>query len=91
MKYKNKSCDKGLRNHDSLVTRIELELKNRGYEFIYRNTEYSKQSCGEIDLYTVKDNYVLLFEMKSNHNYKNRKKAKEQLYRAKNNCFFNRN
>lgn len=75
--------------HDSLIDVVESELRSRGYTDIFRNTNYSYKDCGEIDLYAVKNNYVLLFEMKSNDTYKARKKAISQLSRATNNCFNN--
>ena len=77
----------GLRRHDSLIDFVEEELKERGYQSVYKNTVYSRSSCGEIDLFTIRDGYVLLFEMKVTDNYKSRKKAYEQLDRAVTNCF----
>ena len=80
-----------MRKHDSLIDIVGDELVRRGYQTIYRNTEYSVKSCGEIDLWAKRDGYVLLFEMKSTHSYRNRKKAISQLDRAETNCFpFNR-
>lgn len=76
-----------MNRHDSLIDRVEKELKERGYVNTKRNLEYSIKQCGEIDLYAIKDRYVLLFEMKTTDNYKSRKKAIEQLNRATNNCF----
>lgn len=79
--------DISLQRHDSLIDVVEDELRNRGYQSVYRNTEYSNMSCGEIDLFATRGDYVLVFEMKSNNNYKSRKKAFEQLDRAETNCF----
>jgi hypothetical protein len=79
----------GLKNHDSLIDLLGDELEMRGYRTVYRNTEYSVKSCGEIDLWAKRDGYVLMFEMKATNSVKNRKKAYEQLKRAKSNCFPN--
>lgn len=79
--------DRGLERHNSLVDRIEKHMVYRGYNIIYKNTEYNLASCGEIDLWAKKDDYILMFEMKATHNYKNRKKAISQLERAEKNCF----
>ena len=77
--------DSGLARHDSLVDLVNKHLVFRGYNVIYKNTEYSVKSCGEIDLWAKRDGYVLLFEMKSMHSYRNRKKAISQLDRAETN------
>lgn len=76
--------------HDALVEIIEQELWSRGIKETYKFEEYNKGVCGEIDLYARKDNYVLLFEMKSNDTYKARKKAIQQLDRAEKYCFKNK-
>lgn len=73
--------------HDSLIELVAKELDRRGYQSVYKNTEYSARSCGEIDLWTKRDNYILLFEMKCNDTYKARRKAYEQMDRAERNCF----
>jgi Holliday junction resolvase-like predicted endonuclease len=77
----------GERRHDSLIDFVEAELKSRGFRDVYRNVNYNKNKCGEIDLYALRDGYVLLFEMKSTNCYKSRKKALDQLNRARLNCF----
>ena len=76
-----------MKRHDSLIDRVEAELINRGYQTIYKNTTYSEHSCGEIDLWAKRDDYILLFEMKTTYSNKTRKKATEQLNRAEKNCF----
>lgn len=68
--------------HNSLVDLVEEELKFRGYTEIYKNTTYSNGLDGEIDIYAVKNNYILNFEIKCNHTNKAYKKAKDQLSRA---------
>jgi Holliday junction resolvase-like predicted endonuclease len=75
--------------HDALVNIVEKELQRRGFDNIVKFREYSYKQCGEIDIYATKNNYVLLFEIKTNHTYKAQKKAREQLLRAENNCFKN--
>lgn len=79
----------GVANYDFLIDLVEVELRSRGFQSIYKNTLYHQGGCGEIDLYTVRDGYVLLFEMKCTDNYRSRKKATEQLDRASVNCFPN--
>jgi Holliday junction resolvase-like predicted endonuclease len=76
-----------MNNHDSLIDYVEAELGKRGITNTFRNIEYSRNCCGEIDLYAVKGDYVLLFEMKTNNSYKSRNKALKQLSRARLNCF----
>lgn len=73
--------------HDSLIDRVEAELLRRGYDDIHREYEYDK---GEVDLFAIRDNYVLLFEMKSVDNSKARRKAYEQLNRADRYLFRNK-
>ena len=85
MKAKNKGNNQW--RHDSLIDIVEKDLKDRGFKNIYKNTEYSNISCGEIDLWAKKDNYILIFEMKSSYSQRTRNKAIEQLNRAERNCF----
>jgi len=74
--------------HDGLVRLVEQELKNRGFTDIHKFEEYKRHSiCGEIDIYAIKDDYVLLFEIKSNGAYKNEKKAIKQMNRAEKHYF----
>ena len=84
MKAKNSN---GQKRHDSLIELVEQELQNRGFQTIYKNTTYSEHSCGEIDLWAKRDDYILLFEMKSTYSQKTRNKALKQLERAEKNCF----
>lgn len=79
--------NKAEKRHDSLIERIEQELIERNFKSIYKNTTYSEHSCGEIDLWAKRDKYILIFEMKTTYSQKSRKKAIEQLNRAKDNCF----
>ena len=73
-----------MNKHDQLIDIIADELQQRGYTKIHKNIEYNhRKHKGEIDLYAVKDKYVLLFEMKTNFSTKNFGKAKAQLQRAK--------
>ena len=79
MKKKNKGSNG---KHDNLVDLVEEELLSRGYTDIHKHKVYSRGLCGEIDIYTRKDNYILNFEIKCNDNRKMYKKAKDQLARA---------
>lgn len=76
-----------LQKHNSLVDIIENRLNNKGYDIHKYETYCSRKGCGEIDLYAIKDNYVLLFEIKSSE--KRYTKAIEQLERAEKCCFKN--
>jgi Holliday junction resolvase-like predicted endonuclease len=68
--------------HSDLVNVVEKELRQRGYDIIHKNIEYNKTKKGEIDIYAVKNNYILLFEIKCNKHIKSYNKAVDQLYRA---------
>jgi Holliday junction resolvase-like predicted endonuclease len=77
--------------HDALIDIIARELKLRGYTQIYKNIEYkNKGKEGEIDLYAEHNHYRLLFEVKTNYNYKSYCKAIRQLTRAEK-YYFNTN
>jgi Holliday junction resolvase-like predicted endonuclease len=65
-----------------LVDLIEEELIKRNYAGIKKYVEYRNGSCGEIDLFVVKDNYVLLFEAKCTKSRKSYSKAVNQMNRA---------
>jgi hypothetical protein len=69
--------------HDSLVSLVRDRLV--GYDYVGDHFEYKSKKCGEVDLYAIKNNKVLIFEMKCN--YQNRKKAIDQLARARKYCF----
>jgi len=77
-----------LGRHDNLIRIIEHEMKSRGYYNGRKNVEYevkkrkNKVVAGEIDYYIRRGKYIILFEMKCCHSYKNRKKARDQLNRA---------
>lgn len=74
--------------HDSLVRLVEKELIDRGYDNIHTLEEYhTKRSDGEVDLYTIKDNYILNFEMKCTNCYKTRQKVLQQLNRTETTYF----
>ena len=69
--------------HDTLVELVVEELKVRGYTDIHKFEDYkSKGYSGEIDLYTITDNYILLFEIKCTPRGRHERKAREQLDRA---------
>lgn len=68
--------------HDKLVNIIETELKNRGFNEIHKFIHYKNKKSGEIDIYARKNDYIFLFEIKSNYSIKGYNKAKDQLKRA---------
>ncbi len=79
--------------HDQTIDELILRLEESGdYDFIGRNTEYKHpingNVLGEIDCYafkrTANETYLLLFEVKSFNNQKNRTKAYNQLDRHDN-------
>ena len=77
--------------HDNLVIQVINELEERGHDNIKSLIDYNVEGhCGEIDIYAIKDNYVLLFEIKSHKTNSNYRKAKEQLERAETYCFKNK-
>jgi hypothetical protein len=77
--------------HDDLVGRYYEKFKRltKNYNLLKSHFEYSfrnkkgKYYNGEIDLLMIRENKVMIFEMKSEDNAKLRKKARKQLDRAK--------
>jgi len=67
-------------SHDELTDRVEGLLQKKGYT-TFRNVEYRARHSGEIDVYALKDGYILAFEMKSGHGKKCDMHAREQLDR----------
>ena len=74
--------------HDGIVGVVEKELKRRGFNFIRKFEEYSSRGCcGEIDIYAMKDDYILNFEIKCSDCKKSYAKALRQLTRSSSNYF----
>lgn len=71
------------RKHDSLVDIVKEELYDRNIVKVFDHVLYHNGVYGEIDVYGVKNDYVLLFEIKCNDSRGNRKKAENQLERAR--------
>jgi Holliday junction resolvase-like predicted endonuclease len=66
--------------HDRLVGLVEDILHAKKYDVVGTLTKFKVNGRdGEMDLFAIKDNYALVFEVKCSNNYKTRKKAKEQL------------
>jgi len=70
--------------HAQLILTLEERLHDTGnYSEIEKGVSYlTRDACGEIDLYAVRGNRVLVFEIKSSDCRANRKKAEKQLKRA---------
>ena len=70
--------------HDQLVQTLEDRLRATGnYSGIETKTYYSsRRECGEIDLYAMRGNRVVVFEIKSSDSAANSRKAEAQLKRA---------
>lgn len=80
------NVEKAKRNiHNNIVYDLERRLKKGNYTTILKFQEYGKyhRPIGEIDLLGIKNNYVVLFEMKSTNSQRNYVKAVRQLKRAK--------
>jgi hypothetical protein len=75
--------------HDSLVSLVRDRLvQSRLYDLVETHIIYKQgRICGEIDVYGVNGNKVVLFEAKCNLSGKNYRKAVEQLNRAEMYCF----
>ena len=57
-------------NHDALVDLVEEELRNRGYDRISKLLAYETRKSkdkinGELDVFALKDDYALVFEIKA--------------------------
>lgn len=70
--------------HDRLVAELEERLDDSpvDYDVIDNHVEYD---MGEIDLYAIRGNRFLMFEIKCNDTLKARNKAYDQLKRARDN------
>jgi len=65
---------------------VSQYLNVRGYD-VKDHIEYGGYyACGELDVLAFKDNYALVFEVKTTGNYKTRAKAINQLNRAERYC-----
>lgn len=73
--------------HNELTEVIAKELKDRGYNPHLYQEYRTNGACGEIDIFAIKDNYVLLFEIKKTDSIRNYNKAQKQTLRAELNCF----
>lgn len=76
-------------HHKTQLTLVKRLFSSDNYDFIGQNTEYGKTHSfiiGELDVhtfkYTMKKDYLLLFEVKGYHSQKGRLHALEQLDRA---------
>ena len=69
--------------HQGLVAKVEQLLRSKKkYNMIEHNMnlyDSVNRIIGEVDLFAMKENYLLLFEMKSHYTHKQHKKAKFQL------------
>jgi len=67
--------------HNRIVNNLESRLRDSNkYDFIDSCKEFMVHGkYGECDLYAIRDNYGLVFEMKGRDRAKARKKARSQL------------
>ncbi len=78
--------------HNRIIFGMEKRLQQSpvNYDHIIRNRDYGPDSAsiGEIDLFAIKGNRMLIFEMKSNDRLPNYIHAVEQLSRSE--AYFNK-
>ena len=69
--------------HDSIAKHIYERMQESGfYDLVLHNAEYRAGRCGEVDVIGLKNNYVVLIEVKSRNTKKSYDKAASQLKRA---------
>lgn len=67
--------------HDALVNIVAKELKARNFD-VHKFIKFKLyRQDGEMDLYAIKDNYMIIAEIKCSHNYKTEQKAMYQLHK----------
>lgn len=76
-----------IKTHDQLVEMIAADLECRGYvphKFVTYDMGHAQ---GEIDVYAMNEDYVLLFEVKQTDSCRHYNKASNQMKRAEENVF----